>query len=63
MSVFDDDAPKKKVAHEIGCDLSMLSVGELEARISLMKEEIERLKADIVGKSASRSAAEDLFKK
>ncbi len=63
MSVFDDDVPKKTVVHEIGCDLSLLSVDELEARISLMKEEIERLKEDIVGKSASRSAAEDLFKK
>ena len=32
MAAFDDeDRPKKKVAHEIGQDLSLLSVEELQA--------------------------------
>ena len=43
MSLFDDDRPAKKTAHEIGSDLSLLSVDELSARIALLKEEIARL--------------------
>ena len=47
MAVFDDDdRPKKKVAHEIGQDLSLLSVEELALRIQLMQDEIKRLEAD-----------------
>ena len=62
MSLFDDDRPIKKTAHEIGSDLAMLSVDELSARIALLKEEIARLEAEKVKKSASRSAAEGLFR-
>ncbi len=32
MATFDEDAPKKKLAHEIGEDLSKLSLDELAAR-------------------------------
>lgn len=64
MAVIDeDDRPKKKVAHEIGQDLTLLSVDELGARIALMREEIARLEADIAKKQASRSAADQFFKK
>jgi uncharacterized small protein (DUF1192 family) len=59
----DDDRPKKKVAHEIGQDLTLLSVEELGARIELMRGEIARLEADIAKKQASRSAADQFFKK
>ena len=59
----DDDRPKKKIAHEIGQDLTLLSVGELNARIELLREEIARLEADIKGKQASRSAADQFFKR
>ncbi|MBB5042820.1 DUF1192 domain-containing protein [Shinella fusca] len=62
MSLFDDDRPAKKTAHEIGSDLSLLSVDELSARIALLKEEIARLEAEKVKKGASRSAAESLFR-
>ncbi|ASY70386.1 DUF1192 domain-containing protein [Sinorhizobium fredii] len=62
MSLFDDDQPKKKTAHEIGSDLSLLSVDELTARIALLTEEIARLEAERTRKSASRSAAEGLFR-
>ena len=41
----DDDRPKKKITHEIGQDLYLLSVKELEERIVLLTEEIDRLKA------------------
>jgi uncharacterized small protein (DUF1192 family) len=62
MSLFDDDRPKKKIAHEIGSDLSLLSVDELTARIDLLKREITRLEAERQKKDASRSAAESLFR-
>jgi uncharacterized small protein (DUF1192 family) len=64
MPAFDeDDRPKKKIAHEIGQDLTLLSVRELTARIGLLKEEIARLEADIAKKQATKSAADQFFKK
>lgn len=60
---LDDFIPKKKISHEIGCDLSLLSVAELEGRIALMREEIVRLEVDISAKKTSKSAAEQFFKK
>ncbi len=62
MSLFDDDRPKKKIAHEIGSDLSLLSADELTARIDMLKQEIARLEAERQKKDASRSAAESLFR-
>ena len=59
----DDDRPKKKISHEIGQDLTLLSVGELNQRIALLKDEIARLEADIKGKQASKAAADLFFKK
>jgi uncharacterized small protein (DUF1192 family) len=64
MAAFDDeDAPKKKVAHEIGQDLTLLSAAELAERIALLKNEIARLEADIAKKQAVKSAADLFFKK
>jgi len=62
MSIFDDDRPKKPSAHEIGSDLSLLSVDELKARIALMQAEIARLEAEITTKASGRKAAENLFR-
>ena len=59
----EDDRPKKKIAHEIGSDLSLLSVDELKARIGLMQEEIARLEADIGNKQAKKAAADSFFKR
>ena len=61
-AIDDDDRPKKKTAHEIGQDLTLLSVAELNDRITLLREEIARLEADIAKKQSSRSAAESFFK-
>lgn len=58
----DDDRPKRKIAHEIGQDLSLLSVGELDERIALLREEIARLEAARVKKNQSRDAAASFFK-
>jgi uncharacterized small protein (DUF1192 family) len=63
MAVEEDDKPRKKVTHEIGQDLSLLSVEELTERIALMASEIERLQAAVTKKRASRDAASSFFKK
>ena len=62
MSLFDDERPIKKTAHEVGSDLSLLSVDELAARIELLQAEIARLESEKTKKGASRSAAESLFR-
>ena len=62
-AIDDDDRPKKKITHEIGQELTLLSVEELEARIELLRGEIGRLEADIKTKQASRAAADQFFKR
>jgi uncharacterized small protein (DUF1192 family) len=59
----DDDRPKKKVAHEIGQDLALLSVEEIAERIALLQEEVGRLEEALAKKRASRSAADQFFKR
>jgi uncharacterized small protein (DUF1192 family) len=64
MAAIDpDDLPKKKITHEMGQELSLLSVGELSERVTLLKEEIARLEAEMDRKQASKSAADGFFKK
>ncbi len=58
----EDDRPKRKTVHEIGQDLTLLSVAELNDRIVLLTEEIARLQAVLASKQASRSAADRFFK-
>jgi uncharacterized small protein (DUF1192 family) len=58
----DEDRPRKAAAHEIGQDLSLLSVEELTARITLLRGEIDRLEAALTKKRASRDAANSIFK-
>ena len=62
MSLLDDDRPQKPVAHEIGSDLSLLSVDELSNRIEILQAEIARLEDEKKKKSAGREAAENLFR-
>jgi uncharacterized small protein (DUF1192 family) len=54
--------PKKK-AHELGEDLSLLSVDELKERVLALRGEIERLEAAIQSKEATRSAADTFFRR
>ena len=63
MAMFDDEPRKKPAKHEIGQDLSLLSVGELNERIGLLRSEIERLEAELKSKGATKSAAEALFRR
>jgi uncharacterized small protein (DUF1192 family) len=62
MPMEDDDRPRKKITHEIGQDLSLLSVEELTGRIALLTTEIARLEAAATKKRASRDAASAFFK-
>jgi uncharacterized small protein (DUF1192 family) len=61
--IDDEERPKKKLAHEIGQDLALLSVEELRDRIGLLKDEIARLEAAMASKQASRTSADTFFKK
>ncbi len=64
MATIDpDDLPKKKITHDMGQDLALLSVGELGERITLLKDEIARLEAEMNRKRVSKSAADSFFKK
>jgi uncharacterized small protein (DUF1192 family) len=63
MAIEEEDRPRKKVTHEIGQDLSLLSVEELTERIVLMTSEIERLQAAMGKKRASKDAADSFFKR
>ena len=58
----DDDRPKKKITHEIGQDLYLLSVEDLTERIALLTGEIARLQEAATKKRASKDAASAFFK-
>jgi uncharacterized small protein (DUF1192 family) len=62
-AVDPDELPKRKITHEMGQDLSLLSLGELSERVDLLREEIARLEAEMARKRASKSAADIFFKK
>ena len=63
MALFDEEAAKPKRVHEIGQDLSTLSVDELGARIGQLREEIARIVAELAAKGSTRQAAEALFRR
>jgi uncharacterized small protein (DUF1192 family) len=62
-AIDPDDLPKKKITHEMGQDLALLSVAELADRVALLTEEIARLNAEMARKQASQKAADAFFKK
>jgi uncharacterized small protein (DUF1192 family) len=62
MAFLEDDRPKLKRMHEIGQDVTLLSVGDLDERIALLKAEIMRLEAAIDDRRRSRSIADSVFK-
>ncbi len=63
MAIFDDEPRKKQKPHEIGQDLSLLSVGELTERIDLLRAEVRRLETELATKDQTKSAAEALFRR
>jgi uncharacterized small protein (DUF1192 family) len=63
MNELLDDLPRPDPRkHEIGQDLSLLSVQDLGERIEALKAEIARLEAMREKKQASKSAADTFFK-
>ena len=63
MPASEDDDRPKTIVHEIGQELALLSIRELEERIALLNAEISRLAAAIESKQGSRSVADQFFKK
>ena len=63
MAVFDDEPKKPARVHEIGQDLSLLSVGELNERIGQLRDEIARLEEELKSKGTTKQAAEALFRR
>jgi uncharacterized small protein (DUF1192 family) len=61
---IDPEDPRKKLPEIVlGEDIAALSAHELEARIARLEEEIARCKAAIAARHATRSAAENFFRK
>ena len=63
MPSLDEDIPKKKNVHQIGEDLSQLSLFELADRIEALKAEINRLEQAAATKRASADHAATFFKR
>lgn len=60
---FADEKPLlRPTGHEVGQDLSLFSIDELDERIALLEREIARLKEARARKEESRAAASAFFK-
>jgi len=61
----DDISPRPKTLPDIqlGEDIATLSAHELEARIKRLEDEITRCRSEISARQATRSAAENFFKR
>jgi uncharacterized small protein (DUF1192 family) len=57
-----EDLPKKPAGVMLGENLDLLSVAELEHRVSQLELEILRVKAAIQTKQASKNAADAFFR-
>jgi uncharacterized small protein (DUF1192 family) len=62
LDIGTEDRARPSPAHEIGQELDLLSVHELDERIAALQAEIERLEAAKSGKEASKRAADSFFK-
>jgi len=62
MPIDEDDRPRPKMMHQIGQDLSLLSLDDLNEHIAMLEAEIGRLKTEAAKKRASRDAAASFFK-
>lgn len=59
----DDDRLKKPSLHEIGQDLALLSLKDIDERIEVLQAEIARLEAARSSKDATKAAADAFFRK
>ena len=60
---WDDLTPKRPKGAVLGENLETFSVGELEARIVALQDEIERVRAELAAKKAHEAAASAIFKR
>ena len=62
--MFDENEPLTASKYDItlGCELSTFSLEDLDERIALLEEEIERLKKEKSSKTNSLNAAQAFFK-
>lgn len=60
---LEELVPKKPKGHEVGADLTKLSVGELKELVETLKAEIARVEQALNAKQSSKSAAESVFKR
>ncbi|WP_293867008.1 DUF1192 domain-containing protein [uncultured Alsobacter sp.] len=61
---FAEAEPRPRpTSHELGQDVAMLSVDELDERVALLRSEITRLEEARAAKLASRAAADAFFKR
>ena len=58
----EEERPSRVVRHEIGQDLSTLSIDEIGERIDLLNAEITRLESARGAKNSSMKAADAFFK-
>jgi uncharacterized small protein (DUF1192 family) len=59
---FAEEPRRLLSGHEIGQDLSMLSIDELDERVEILEREIARLKEAKARKESSLAAASAFFK-
>jgi uncharacterized small protein (DUF1192 family) len=59
----EEDRPKRPKTHEIGQDLALLSIAELDERVGSLRAEIMRLETAKAHKLAAQGAAQSFFKK
>jgi uncharacterized small protein (DUF1192 family) len=62
LDPFADEPRQIMSGHEIGQDLSMLSIDELDERVEMLEQEIVRVKEARARKENSRAAASAFFK-
>ena len=60
---WDDLKPKPPKGITVGETLESLSVGELQARIAALQQEIIRVEAELAAKKAHEAAAASIFKR
>ena len=58
----DEELPKRKVDMVIGENLDAISIAELEHRILALEAEIQRIRAEIAKKHASKASAATFFR-
>jgi uncharacterized small protein (DUF1192 family) len=60
---FADEQPlRSPIGHQVGQDLSTLSIEEIDERIAFLEQEIGRLREARANKESSRAAASAFFK-